>query len=107
MLKFKTGDTVKVLRGKDKGKEGVILKVFPKKGVALVENINMYKKHIKAQAARDNKGGVYDIPRPITLSKLAVVDLKTKKAARVGFRFEGDKKVRINLKTKKVIEKIK
>lgn len=104
MLKYKAGDKVKVLQGKDKGREGVILKIDHKKSTALVEGINMYKKHVKAQVARDGKGGIYEIPRPIQLSKLAVIDPKTKKPAKIGFKVEGKKKVRINKKTKKVID---
>jgi len=107
MLKIRTGDKVKVLQGRDRGQEGTVLKVYPKKNTAIVEGLNMYKKHIKAQAARDGKGGIYEIPRPMALSKLAVVDPKTKKPARVGFKIEGKKKVRINAKTKKVIDSAK
>lgn len=107
MLKYKAGDKVKVLQGKDRGREGTILKIDRKKGTALVEGINMYKKHVKAQVARDGKGGVYEIPRPMQLSKLAVIDPKTKKPARVGFKIEGKNKVRINKKTKKVIDSAK
>lgn len=106
MLKYKIGDKVKVLQGRDKGREGDIVKIYPKKGTAIVENINMYKKHIKATVARDGKGGVYDLPRPIQFSKLAVVDPKTKKTARIGFQIQAGKKVRINLKTGKIIDKV-
>lgn len=106
MLKYKVGDKVKVLLGRDRGREGVIEKIMPKKGVAIVPGVNVYKKHIKSAAARDGKGGVYDIPRPISLSKLAVVDVSSKKLARIGFRIEGDKKVRINKKTKKILGKL-
>ena len=57
MLKYKTGDSVKVLRGKDKGREGVIERIFPKKGTALVEGINLYKRHIKKAVGFQIEGG--------------------------------------------------
>ncbi|OGM30258.1 50S ribosomal protein L24 [Candidatus Woesebacteria bacterium RIFCSPHIGHO2_01_FULL_41_10] len=107
MLKFKVGDKVKVRSGRDRGVEGTIEKLFPKKGVALVPGVNVYKKHIKKAVAADGKGGVYELPRPIAFSKLAFIDPATKKPARIGFRIEGEKKVRINRKTKKIIDKIK
>jgi len=107
MLKYKLGDKVKVLQGRDRGREGVISKIFPKKGTAIVEGINIFKKHVKSSVTQDGKGGIFDISKPIHLSKLAVVDAKTKKSIRVGFKMEGKKKVRINKKTKKLIDKIK
>lgn len=106
MLKYKVGDKVKVLQGRDRGREGTIERIFPKKMTALVPGVNVFKKHIKAGLARDGKGGIYDIPRPISLSKLAVIDPNTKKVARVAFRLEGDKKIRVNAKTKKILGKI-
>lgn len=107
MNKYKVGDTVKVLQGRDRGREGAILKIFPKDFTALVDGINMYKKHIKKSLTQDGKGGIFDMPRPILLSKIAVIDPKTKKTARIGIKIEGDKKVRINKKTGKVLDKVK
>ncbi len=104
MQKIKTGDKVMVMRGKDKGREGTVERVFPKKGTAFVPGINIYKKHIKKQMAADGKGGIYEIPRPITLSKLAVIDPKTKKPTRVGFKVEGGKKLRISKKSGVILD---
>lgn len=104
MNKYKKGDKVRVLQGKDRGREGNILKLFPKKGTALVEGINIYKKHIKPQLTQDGKGGIFDLPRPMKLSKLAVIDPKTKKRARIGFKLKSGTKVRINKKTGKAID---
>jgi len=106
MNKYRVGDKVKVLQGRDKGREGEILKIFPKKGTALVDGINMYKKHIKKSLTQDGKGGIFDLPRPMLFSKLAVVDPKTKKTARIGFKMEGKTKIRINKKTGKRLDKI-
>ena len=107
MNKYKVGDTVKVLQGRDRGREGAILKVFPKEGTAVIDGINMYKKHIKKSLTQDGKGGIFDLPRPIRLSKIAVIDPKTKKTARIGIKLEGDKKIRINKKTGKGLDKVK
>lgn len=90
MLKFKVGDTVKVTSGKDKGREGKIEKIFPKDGRVLIPGINFYKKHVKGATGR--KGGIYDIPRPLSFAKIALICPKCKKVARVGFRvYENDK----------------
>ncbi len=105
MAKLKVGDTVIVLIGKDKGKEGTIERMFPEKGKALVSGVNMYKRHIKKAMARDGEGGVYDIPRPIALTKLAMKDPKTGKPTRVGYKFEGDKKVRFAKKSGVILDK--
>lgn len=105
MLKYKVGDKVKVLRGKDKGREGVIERIFVKKGTALVPGINLYKKHVKKTVARDGKGGVYELPRPINLSKLVIIDPKTKKPTRVGFEVKGGKKLRLSKKSKSILDK--
>ncbi len=104
MQKIKTGDKVMVMRGKDKGREGTVERVFPKKGTAFIPGVNIYKKHIKKAVAADGKGGVYEIPRPIALSKLAVIDPKTKKPTRVGFKVEGGKKLRISKKSKVILD---
>ncbi len=104
MQKIKTGDKVVVMSGKDKGREGTVERVFPKKGTAFVPGINIYKKHIKKQMAADNKGGVYEIPRPIALSKLMVVDPKTNKPTRVGFKIEGGKKLRFSKKSGVILD---
>jgi large subunit ribosomal protein L24 len=106
MLKFKVGDKVKVMSGKDKGREGNIEKIYPEKKTAVLPGINIYKKHVKKQVAADNKGGIYEIPRSIALSKLMVIDPKTKKPTRVGFKVEGGKKLRISKKTGVILDDI-
>lgn len=103
MLKFKKGDLVKVTGGKDKGREGKIEKVFPESSLALIDGINMYKKHVKGVSGQ--KGGIYDIPRPLSFSKLSIVCPKCKKTARIGFRVIAKEKVRICKKCNKEIER--
>lgn len=102
MLKFKKGDTVKVLLGKDKGREGKIETVLPKKGKVVVEGINIYKKHVKGQQGQ--KGGIYEIPRSMPFGKIMLVCPKCKKTARVGFRLAGKEKTRFCKKCDKSID---
>lgn len=89
--KLKKGDTVVVLTGKDKGKKGEITTVMPKENKAVVEGINVAIRHTKQSAG--SQGGRMPKAMPIDLSNLALMD-KDGKATRVGFRMEGDKKVR-------------
>jgi large subunit ribosomal protein L24 len=89
--KLRKGDTVVVLTGKDKGKKGTISAVMPKDNKAVVDNINVAVRHTKQSAS--SQGGRIPQAMPIDLSNLAIVD-KNGKATRIGFRIEGDKKVR-------------
>jgi len=102
MLKLKVGDKVKVLSGKDKGRDGEIEKIYPKKALAVVPGVNIYKKHTKGFEGQ--KGGIYEIPRPIALSRLMLICPKCKKAVRVGFRDLKDTKVRVCKKCKSEID---
>lgn len=90
--KIKTGDEVIVLAGKDKGKKGKVEKVFPTEGKALVAGINQVKKHQKPSAA--GAGGIITKSLPIQISNIAIVDPKSGKATRVGFKDVDGKKVR-------------
>jgi large subunit ribosomal protein L24 len=89
--KLKKGDTVVVLTGKDKGKKGEISSVNPDANKAVVDGVNVAIRHTKQSQA--SQGGRQPKAMPIDLSNLAIVD-KNGKATRVGFRMEGDKKVR-------------
>jgi large subunit ribosomal protein L24 len=89
--KLKKGDTVVVLTGKDKGKQGEIAEVMPSKGKAVVEGLNMAIRHTKQ--SQTSQGGRVPQAMPIDLSNLAVVDANGQ-ATRVGFRMEDGKKVR-------------
>ncbi len=91
-LKIKTGDTVKVIAGDHKGSEGKVVKVFIEKNKAIVEGVNMVKKHEKPSAANP-QGGIKEKEAPIQISNLSLMD-KDGKTTRVGYRMEGDKKVR-------------
>jgi len=99
--KLKKGDSVIVLAGKDKGRTGTILSVDPKAGRAVVEGVNMAIRHTRQ--SQQSQGGRIPKPMPIDLSNLAIVD-KNGKPTRVGFRIEGDKKVRYAKTTGDVID---
>ena len=105
MLKLKVGDKVKVTSGKDKGREGVIEKIYPDKGLALIPEVNMYKKHVKG--TQGQKGGIYDLPRPLPFSKISILCPKCKKQTRAGFRIAGDKKQRVCRKCGREIDSAK
>jgi large subunit ribosomal protein L24 len=98
--KLRKGDDVIVLAGKDKGKKGTISSVDPKSGKAIVDGVNIAIRHQKQTQA--TQGGRTPKAMPIDLSNLAIVD-KNGKATRVGFRMEGDKKVRFAKTTGDVI----
>ena len=101
-LKIKTGDTVKVIAGKDKDKEGKVLKVYVKNHKVLVEGINMVVKHAKPSAA-NQQGGIVNKEAFIDASNVML--LHNGKATRVGFKMDGDKKVRVAKATGEVIDK--
>ena len=98
--KLKKGDKVVVLAGKDKGRTGEITSVAPKDNKAVVDGVNIAIRHTKQSQA--SQGGRIAKPMPIDLSNLAIVD-KNGKPTRVGFRIEGDKKVRFAKTTGEVI----
>ena len=102
MLKFKVGDKVKILAGKDKGRDGEIEKIIPKEGRVLVPGVNIYKKHVKG--APGQKGGIYEIPRPLAFAKIGLICPKCKKTTRVGFKLIDGNKIRVCRKCKREID---
>jgi len=101
-LKIKTGDTVKIIAGEEKGKEGKVLRVDREKNRAIVEGLNLVKKHTKPNA-QNPQGGIVEKEASIHISNLSLIDPKTKKATRVGFEVKDGKKVRISKKSNVVI----
>jgi len=91
--KLKKNDLVKILTGKDKGKSGRILEVDPVKGRVLVEGLNMKKKTVRPRNQQE-KGGIIEVEGFLHISNVAVVG-KDGKGTRLGYKFEGDKKIRI------------
>ena len=111
---IKAGDTVAVIAGRDqfvtdkKGKTtrktGRVLKVYPKTDRVLVEGVNIVKKHQRPTQA-DDKGGIIEKEAPIHVSNVAILDPKTGKPTRVGYRFVGDKKGRYAKKSGESLDK--
>ena len=100
-FKIKSGDTVKVIAGDHKGSEGKVLKVLKDKNKAIVEGVNMVKKHTKP-SAQSPQGGIVEKEAPIQISNLSLLTSKGE-ATRVGFRMEDGKKVRFSKKSNEVI----
>jgi large subunit ribosomal protein L24 len=93
MQKIRKGDKVVILTGKDKGRSGEVLVVMPKEDRAVVRGINVVKRHQRQTASTE--AGIITKEAPIHLSNLAIADPKDGKPTRVGFKIEGDKKVRV------------
>ncbi|MBI4092167.1 MAG: 50S ribosomal protein L24 [Candidatus Levybacteria bacterium] len=102
-MKIKKGDSVRVLIGKDKGKEGKIEKIYPKGNRVLILGVNEYKRHVKSRA-RNQKSEIITITKPIPISNVALVCPKCKRPTRIGWRVEKGKKVRICRKCLKTID---
>ena len=100
-MKIKKGDTVKVIAGKDKDKEGKVLSVDKKNGKVVVEGVNMVTKHAKPSAANQN-GGI--IQKEAALDVSNVMYVYKGKPTRIGFKVENDKKVRFAKSTGEVID---
>ena len=99
--KIKKGDRVVLLTGKDKGQKCSVLKVLPKENRVLVEGVNLVKRHTKA-TQQDPQGGIKTKEATVHISNVALVD-KNGKPTRVGFKVDGDKKVRVAKTTGEVI----
>jgi large subunit ribosomal protein L24 len=99
-VKLKKGDTVVVIAGKDKGKEGEVIRVLPTENKVIVNGVNTAKKHSKPRAA-NQQGGIIDRDMPVDASNVMLVHQG--KPTRVGYRIDGDKKVRVAKSTGEVI----
>jgi len=99
-LKIKTGDTVKIITGDEKGQEGKVVKILKDVNKAIVEGVNMVSKHTKP-SAQSPQGGISKFEAPIHVSNLML--LEKGETTKVGYRMEGDKKVRFSKKSKEII----
>lgn len=88
-IRLKKGDTVQVLSGKYKGKQGVVVATHPSENKVTVEGVNIVKKHVKPNKAYP-QGGIIEMTKPIWVSKVAVVDPSTKKPSRIGYKLDKD-----------------
>ena len=100
-MKIHTGDLVKVIAGKDKGKEGKILTVDFKTERVVVEGVNIVTKHVKGHGT--TPGQIVKMERSIHVSNVMTLDPETKKPTRIGFKLEGSKKIRIAKKSGKAL----
>jgi large subunit ribosomal protein L24 len=101
--KIKKGDRVVVLTGKDKGRQGQVLQVLPKDNRVLVAGVNMVKRHTRPTQG-DPQGGIKNKEATLHISNVAYIDPKSGEATRVGFKMDGDKKVRVAKKSGEVID---
>ena len=103
--KFRQGDEVVILTGKDKGKRGTITKVFTETGRVVVENVNVVKKHQKPNPQMNIPGGIIDKEMPVDVSNVAIFNPTTGKADRVGFKILDDgRKVRFFKSNSEVLD---
>lgn len=103
-MHVRTGDKVAVLTGKDRGKHGVVLAVFPKKDKVLVEGVNMVRVHAKP-SQENPQGGILNVEAPIHKSNVLPIDPKTGEPTRVGYEVRDGKKVRIAKKSGEALDK--
>ncbi|MEM9133857.1 MAG: 50S ribosomal protein L24 [Actinomycetota bacterium] len=97
-MKIRKGDQVRVLAGKDRGKEGTVSAAFPATGKVIVEGINTAKRHTKARS-QEEPGGIVDKDMPMDASNVAVLSPSDGKPTRVGYKVDGDTKVRVCKRT--------
>ena len=102
-LKIKKGDQVIVLSGDDKGKTGEVVKAMPKEGKVVVQGVNLVKRHTKP--SQTTPGGIVTKEAPISVSNVAIVDPKSNKASKIGYKEVDGKKVRVARKSGEVIDK--
>ena len=103
-MKIHKGDKVKVITGKDKGKEGKVLAVYQLKNKVLVEGVNKVKKHVKPGTV-SKEGGIVVIEKPIDSSNVMYIDSNSGNPVRVGFKIVEGQKYRINKKSGEIIGK--
>jgi len=101
-MKFKKGDEIEIITGKDKGKRGHILRAFPALGKIVVEGVSIRKKHVKSRK-EGVKGERIEAPMPFPVSKAMLVCPHTGKLSRIGYRMEAGEKVRISKRANKPI----
>ncbi len=93
-MKIKLNDNVKVISGKEKGKSGKVIQVFPTSGKVVVEGLHKIKKHLRS-GKQGEKGQVIELSSPMATAKVMLVCTKCAKTTRVGYKMDGDKKKRV------------
>ena len=92
-FKIRKNDTVEVIAGKDKGKRGTVLSVLTKKDAVIVSGVNIVKKAMKKRSQQD-QGGIAEIEAPLNISNVGIVCKKCGRPVKIGYKMDGDKKVR-------------
>ena len=106
-MRVSKGDTVRVMRGEDRGKEGKVLRTYPKTGRVVVEGANIVKRHRKARSAED-QGGIVDFPAPIHASNVMLLDPKNDQPTRTRRRIDTDgTKERLSIKSGEAIPRVR
>lgn len=93
-MKIRKGDKVRVIKGKDRGRESTVEKVLPKEKKVVVAGLNIYKKAVRPRQ-QSQKGGIVEITRPLPVENVMLLCPKCNKPARVGYKIEGGKKLRL------------
>lgn len=101
-MKIQKGDTVKMLYGKDSGRQGTVVAIDTKRGRVVVEGLNMYKKHLKGDG-RTRVSEIVNITKSVPMSKVMLVCPECAKPIRIGYKIENGKKVRVCKKCNKII----
>lgn len=102
-MKIKANDKVRVMRGKDAGKEGKVTQVFPRENTVVVEGVHIMKKHLRGRKSGE-KGSIIELSAPINVSNVMLIDPASGKPTRVGYTMDGGQKKRIAKKSKTVLE---
>ncbi|MEK7565436.1 MAG: 50S ribosomal protein L24 [Patescibacteria group bacterium] len=101
-MKIKKGDKVKVIKGKDRNKEGEVARVFPKNDKVLINGLNLYKRHLQPRG-EGQKGEIKELSRPFPASNVQLICPKCKLITRVGYQVDDGKKARICKKCQQII----
>ncbi len=102
-MKVKKGDTVLIIKGKDRNRVGKVIKALPKENRVVVEGLNLVKKHIKPRR-QGEKGRIIEIPRPISVSNVKLICPTCQKPTKVGYKFENEEKYRYCKKCQAIIK---
>ena len=92
--KIRKNDTVEVIAGKDKGKRGTVVRVLLKKDAVIVSGVNIVKKAMKKRSQQD-QGGIAEVEAPLNISNVGIVCKKCGRPVKIGYKMDGDKKVRV------------
>ena len=93
-FRIRKNDTVQVLAGKDKGKRGAVVRIIPDKDAVIVTGVNIVKKAMKKRSQQD-QGGIAEVEAPLNISNVAIVCKKCGRPVKIGYKIDGDKKVRV------------